>query len=331
MQNAAFRCGLIVLLTVALSSDASAKKHRKIDTTQDPKHNRSHQHHGADPVWPWPITWQSPQATVIPAQHPPAASDYQNANNQPEQPESSGDYNRRSTEAAETQAIYAERQFYIGIGSTLIGVLAAAFTYWAARAAADAAKSADQAVKASTLSLEHERQIAGLNTRPWVSVSAKVVSDLCVRNTEIYCHVELLMENIGNTPAIAIFPFFTALFCLNDNSIEERVATLEWDGDTISKCGYIVYPKKTKSIVCASYFLRTEVSNNKFAKETGHIMPIIRGVIAYKRVGFDDIYTTHFKFSMHLREPHNMAIPAVFDRIPVDNIELTDDGVRTVS
>lgn len=205
MQGAAFRFGLIAVFVLVTGSGSAAEKHRNEQRAADPIHAGEQQQAGSAHMWMAPHTRKPPWPAIITDDQAPTASDNQDADEKTKKPVDECDQNaeltRRSTIAAEIQAHYGMRQFQIGFGAAILSAIAAAFTGWAAWAAARAAIATDRSVKTATDALAHARQVAEADQRAWINIEIVPSSDFQFTDTGGHFCVDVAVINIGKLPA----------------------------------------------------------------------------------------------------------------------------------
>jgi hypothetical protein len=227
VQGASFRRGLIFLACLVVASTASAECGRKIKHAGYVEGARSKHHDPSDHMWTWPISWQAKWPAIVAEQPPADSRQHQDANDQPKQNEGTEDYTRRSTEAAETQAYYSVRQFYVGIASAVVGALAAGATAYAAWAAKLAADAAADATKEAAASNEIARDTAKSELRAYVMLDRMESDQLDVApynflprtsndvktiiQSMVYGYrFRFILKNSGQTPAKNVIISFDA-------------------------------------------------------------------------------------------------------------------------
>jgi hypothetical protein len=188
MQNAGYRFRLIAIF-VLLTVQAIAFERQEGECDGNRRCTTNSQEYLLE-LWPWPITWRmTAQPVVVAEQRVPSEASKKD--------ERVDDYTRRSTEAAELQADFAERQYYVGIAAAIAGVLAAGFAGWAAWAACKAAGAAVAAVGS-------ER--AWIVTKPNGAIQFNYLNK-CHGDNKIYNNslmITIDFINKGRSPAIKL-------------------------------------------------------------------------------------------------------------------------------
>ncbi|MCL2384936.1 MAG: hypothetical protein FWC84_03815, partial [Alphaproteobacteria bacterium] len=138
MQNSAFQFRLIVIIFIAFASIANAEVPSNPYGNDEIRSAESQQHQPAEPSLARLSSRLVPWSTIFPEQQAPAAGNPNIPMIGTERSEDVDAYTKRSTEAAEAQAVYSKWQAYIGVFGAIASLLAAFFTARAAYAARQA-------------------------------------------------------------------------------------------------------------------------------------------------------------------------------------------------
>ncbi|WP_428396290.1 hypothetical protein [Lichenicoccus sp.] len=112
----------------------------------------------------------------------------------------------RSASATEAQAFWAQLTFWIGVVGTFFVLRTLHYTRVAAKAAQDSVLSAERSIAQSNKALEHAREMAARDLRPWLTMNARLTegvdydnSDPSRRNLEVF--LEITCTNVGRVAA----------------------------------------------------------------------------------------------------------------------------------
>ncbi|MBG0802748.1 hypothetical protein IYW40_14870 [Methylocystis sp. H4A] len=231
MQNAAFRCGLIVFLCIAVYSSAVAQNPGE-EQPSNSQEKTEYREPEAEQSRSGPITWQSPRPTVVTSDDTPKASVYQyKCYDPPTREDADACQQRRSAQASEDQ-------WWVAVFGVLAGVAAAFFTGWAAIEAGKAARASAAAAAEAARSNEIAEMNGRADLRAWVIVTINRIGPVYRRDDGITCiKINATLENTGKTPATDlcfnanVLNMFDNNTNIGPNFIIETIKTRNGGGD----------------------------------------------------------------------------------------------------
>lgn len=217
--------------------------------------------------------------------------------------------------------------------SALSTLIIAWFTYSAARIARVSANAAKQAADCAERSIEVARESYTASERPWISVDAKVSSDLVKSDYGIDFGVHFRLKNHGLSPARNVHVLYkvVTLKAYPDpfSGARESVYELGKSGSLGPNMGIQIFPSESNVISWRSPLTNDEIRSAYASKASlNNLLPsfYIIGSVFYQSVFSEKLHNTDFIYYVMAigdnKFPNGSDVPD-FDKIfPMGRIHL---------
>jgi hypothetical protein len=214
---------------------------------------------------------------------------------------------------------------YATTGLIVIGLLQGYFLRRSVNVASIAAAEARDAIKATQASAEAantharaaeeanriNREILAATQRPWISVDLAPASALIYRDDGAYLPITCTMKNVGNTPAIYVWPRLCGILQGSQYAAARQrvlIAEARQDQSIARQFGHAIFPGQDVSVLTAILIKNEEINGFQPASSDRTILQItVVGFVNYQPT-FDQVWRyTGFSYVLYRTDTEGMT------------------------
>lgn len=311
LQHAVIR-GCLIAALFLLSGESGAQPNDTSSTKQ-----QTHEPSGAPTGTP--LTPEKSQAGPVAEQKETERAAYDPHCDKPKDREDSDlCEQRRMSRAAEESAWWTAFQSKLGIAGFAAVLLSLFFTGWAARAAAAAAKSAQQSIKVASQTAE--RQL-----RPWLTVQVDLDSDIALEqganNFGLRIYARITIRNVGNSAArnVSVHAEANNIAGLDIEKFTSECFDHEIErARQASDSGELLAPTETHIVTFGTMVLEADLSRLLPIQGRRFVAPYVAVIVTYGAVGgTDEVLYTGKAFILLQRGEGSLPMSIDLDRLPI--------------